>query len=236
MKFEFIDTGENNGIYNMKYDLQLVDNAGENNIPVFRVYQWKPYAISLGYNQSDDGIDIERCKSEGIDIVRRPTGGRAVYHSEELTYSVVMKVTDMSISETYRFISNKLINALGDYDINIKSVLNFEKNKLDFSKHYAKDISFACFSSSALNEVKANGKKLIGSAQRRFGDILLQHGSIILDNKHKDIILYIKNNSLRLKLQNILDRETTSLNELTGSQVNLQRLKDCLKKEFTECL
>ena len=93
MNWRFENTGTSSGVFNMEYDealaRTLMDGSGN---PTIRVYGWQPYAISLGWNQSLDEIDVERTKSEGVDVVRRPTGGRAILHANELTYSVVMQV------------------------------------------------------------------------------------------------------------------------------------------------
>ena len=128
--FEFIDTGENSGEFNMDYDLELVKKYRETKTEYIRVYEWKPYAISLGYNQKDIDVSKEKCDAAGIDIVRRPTGGRAVFHAEELTYSVVMNGEGKSVSEIYRFISEKLLDAFVKYDNELEKYLSFEKSKL----------------------------------------------------------------------------------------------------------
>ena len=93
---------------------------------------------------------------------------------------------------------------------------------------------FACFSASALNEIKANGKKLVGSAQRKLGDVVLQHGSILLNTKHKEITNFLKDERLKERVKKILDEQTISFEELTGKEVDLVRLKECIKKEFAE--
>lgn len=231
--FEFIDTGENSGKFNMDFDLELVEKYRKTKTDYIRVYEWKPYAISLGYNQKDIDINNEKCKATGIDVVRRPTGGRAVFHAEELTYSVVMDGEGKSVSEIYRFVSEKLVNAFIEYDNELEKYLSFEKSKLKFPEHYKEKSSFACFSASALNEIKANGKKLVGSAQRNFGDVVLQHGSILINTKHKEIIDYLRNERLKKTVKKILDEQTVSFEELTGKKTDLYRLKECIRKEFT---
>ena len=230
--FEFIDTNENSGEFNMDYDLELVKKYRKTRTECIRVYQWKPYAISLGYNQKDFDVSKDKCDAAGIDIVRRPTGGRAVFHVDELTYSVVMDGEGKNVSEIYRFISEKLVKAFIEYDNELEKYLSFEKSKLQFPEHYKEKSSFACFSASALNEIKANSKKLVGSAQRNFGDVVLQHGSILLNTKHKEIINYLKNERLIKTVKKILDEQTISFEELTGKEVDLERLKECIKKEF----
>jgi len=232
--YEFIDTGENSGEFNMQFDLGLVNGYKKSKTDYIRVYQWKPFAISLGYNQKNIEVSKDKCDSAGIDIVRRPTGGRAVFHAEELTYAVVMKGDGKSISEIYRLISEKLVNAFVEYDSELEKCLSFEKSRLKFPEHYKDKSSFACFSASALNEVKANGKKIVGSAQRKLGDVVLQHGSILLNAKHKEIVNFLKDERLKERVKKILDEQTISFAEVTGKKVDLERLKECIKKEFSE--
>ena len=232
--FKYIDTGENSGEFNMQFDLDLVKRFKRSKTDYVRVYQWKPYAISLGYNQKNIEVSKDKCDLAGIDIVQRPTGGRAVFHAEELTYSVVMNGTGKSISEIYRFISEKLVNAFVEYDCELERCLSFEKSRINFPEHYKEKSSFACFSASALNEIKANGKKLVGSAQRKFSDVILQHGSILLNTKHKEIVNLLKDERLKERIKKILNEQTISFEELTGKKVDLARLKECIKKEFSE--
>ena len=232
--FEYIDTGENTGEYNMKFDLELAEKVKTSGVSYIRVYQWNPYAISLGYNQANDDINEVACNADGIDVVRRPTGGRAVYHSEELTYSVVMISEDASVSAGYKYISETLMKALADYHPLISQQISFEKSSPNMAEHYKDPQSFACFSASALNEIKLNGKKLVGSAQRRFGNILLQHGSIMLDIKHKEIIKYINNEKLKDTLKKVLDAKTISFREILNEPIDVDKLKLCIKNKFLE--
>ena len=89
MIWQYINTGENTGSFNMDFDLSLVKETVPDTI-ILRLYRWNPYCISLGANQSYAGINEGKAAADGIEIVKRPTGGRAILHSEELTYSVVM--------------------------------------------------------------------------------------------------------------------------------------------------
>ena len=84
---------DQSGAYHMMRDLELAENLRDDpGVPnVLRLYSWKPYCISIGYQQDESSIDRNRCADAGVDIIRRPTGGRAVYHAEELTYAVIMR-------------------------------------------------------------------------------------------------------------------------------------------------
>ena len=120
----FIPFSINTGEYNMEYDKNLLEYSikHELNEPIFRLYGWKPACVSLGRNQSDEHINKEYCKQNNIDIVRRLTGGRALLHDNELTYSFVCPITFLKSGETviqsYKEISGALALGLKKLDIN----------------------------------------------------------------------------------------------------------------------
>jgi lipoyl(octanoyl) transferase len=115
MTWRFFNTGFNSGAFNMDNDLELVKNFS--GIPILRVYRWKPYCISLGANQQLDSVNQKRISDDGFDVVRRPTGGRAILHAEELTYSVVHPISaDVSPKQMYREINLALKKGLVLYD------------------------------------------------------------------------------------------------------------------------
>ena len=103
MKWLFLSSGLNSGKFNMKTDLYLALNL-EPDEAIFRLYQWQPYCISLGANQDENIIDYEEAKRDSIDVVKRPTGGKAILHADEITYSVIYPVTqDLSARELYQY-------------------------------------------------------------------------------------------------------------------------------------
>jgi Lipoate-protein ligase A len=228
----FIDTGENTGSFNMDFDLKLVDKVKKEGIAFLRFYQWKPFTISLGYHQSIESINTKLCEEDGIDIVKRPTGGRAILHSDELTYSVTLPFDRLSPQEIYFKINLALLDGLHHYDEKLKSV-ELEKSQIDLKNFYKLSRSIPCFSSSAKNEIKFQNKKLIGSAQRVINDVILQHGSILIGDYHKRIVDYlILNNDEKKFLKSDLDEKTISLEEIVNSEIILEKLKDCLKKRI----
>jgi lipoate-protein ligase A len=175
----------------MAIDQAMLERA-EGNRPTMRVYRWRPYCISLGYHQSAECIDLDKCLQDRIDVVRRPTGGRAVLHAEEVTYSVVIPQDDESLSgnlgEVYNAISRGLVRGIQRLGIPAE----LQKRSLDLRNHYRTSISVSCFSAAAKHEVVLNGKKLIGSAQRRFPHGILQHGSILTGSAHVLLPKYLK--------------------------------------------
>jgi len=237
--WKFIDTGFQTGKYNMDFDLELVERCRKEDTFFFRVYRWKPYAISFGYNQqklaSKQKINEEKCALDGIDVVQRPTGGRAVLHSEELTYSVIMK-SDKSVHSLYKDISYVLLNGLKNIEPDNPELkkLSFEKDNPDLRNLVKTGMYNLCFNTSIKYEINYNGRKLVGSAQRNFGDVVLQHGSILLGEHHKNIVNYLKLDDERTieRLKHEIDKKTACLNEILGREVTYKETADALIKGF----
>ena len=113
MQMHYINTGFHSGEWNMAFDVFLAVQLQKKAIlPTLRCYGWSPYAISLGYNQDDSFFNRAKIENEGINIIRRPTGGRAIYHAEELTYSIVLYAEGRSISALHNNISDALVAGL----------------------------------------------------------------------------------------------------------------------------
>lgn len=174
---KFIDYEILSGKENMQKDSELLENAVKTQAkePVFRLYGWAPACISLGRNQKDDFLDYEQMKSLGLDVVRRLTGGRALLHDDEITYSVICPADYLphggNVVGSYKDISQILIDKFSQ--IGIELTLGAEKGihtKFDY-----------CMLISTGADLCWKGKKLIGSAQFRKEGYILQHGSILFD-------------------------------------------------------
>ncbi len=232
MKWQFINTGFNTGRLNMDYDLELAGNI-QNDEAVLRLYRWKPYCISLGANQNYDSVNIEKAAADNIDIVKRPTGGRAILHSEELTYSVILPVTpDLSARNIYREINLALLEGLKIYDSKLCEA-ELENNQADFPAFYKDEKSNICFAVSAKSELKYKGKKLVGSAQRKLGNTILQHGSILCGSYHLNIVDYLnlkKENAEKIKAEMI--STTTDLQAVLNGEIDYPKLCDSIVKGF----
>lgn len=178
---KFIPYEIKNGQENMQIDSDLLDYAIANklNYPIFRLYGWKPACISLGRNQSDEFIDKEFLKQEGIDLVRRLTGGRALLHDNEITYSYICSTSYLkngeNVTKSYIEISQILIDKFQKIGIE----LNFGTTKKINTKFDY------CMLISTGADLCYEGKKLIGSAQCRKNGYILQHGSILYDYDKK---------------------------------------------------
>ena len=233
--WRFIDTRENTGEQNMRFDEMLAQSLVEGRgRPTVRIFRWKPWAISLGYNQDARDLDVERCSREGIDVVRRPTGGRAILHAEELTYSVVMFSGRKSVLQVYNDISRALVRGLALFGVDVA----LQKSQPDFREQYRQASSVPCFTSSARYEIEWRGRKLVGSAQRRFSDgvrdVVLQHGSILCGPAHRRLADYlaIENPAVVERIRRDMEAKTVDLAELTGRRVDPGELGFALRRGF----
>jgi lipoyl(octanoyl) transferase len=159
------------GAQNMAMDEAILSIG----IPTLRFYEWSPGCLSLGYGQKIADVDFERTAAAGWDIVRRPTGGRAILHIDELTYSLALPGDDPiaagDIIESYRQISEALMAGL--HHLGARPAAD-RLTKRDAAH------SPACFEMPSHYEMTFNGRKLIGSAQMRRKEGVLQHGSLPL--------------------------------------------------------
>jgi lipoate-protein ligase A len=236
INWRFENTGIRSGVFNMEYDealaRALVDGAGNSTI---RVYGWQPFAISLGWNQAKDEIDLDKTSTAGMDVVRRPTGGRAILHANELTYSVVMFVNGKNVQTIYEDISRALIAGLRELGAPVAR----EKSQPHFPSLYRHTSAIACFSSTGRYEIKCDSKKLVGSAQRRYTavdgeEVVLQHGSILLGPEHKQIVdfLNIPSEDQRIALRQELDEKTTELSTVLQRTVIFDETADAILNGF----
>jgi lipoyl(octanoyl) transferase len=230
--FRFLDSGAMRGEDNMAFDVARALEVSEGAAPpLLRVYQWQPWCISLGRHQDEADIERERAARDGIDIVRRPTGGRAILHAEELTYSVVMPHEGRGILEIYKLISEALVAGL---NLLVPGV-EMAKTQPDFQKLYKEPGSIPCFSSSARYEIEFEGRKLVGSAQRRIGNAVLQHGSLLLGDAHLRLSDYLAlDENSRRDIRSDMERHTISLRRIAGREATFEEMAECLRRGFEQ--
>ena len=143
-RWQFLNSGFHSGQYNMRLDELLARRlAAHQGLPTLRVYGWKPHAISLGYNQRENDFDTVRCAAQGVDIVRRPTGGRAILHAEELTYSVTMLSQGKNINDSYCEISRALLSGLQFLGADAE----YAQTQPNLPQFYRSRTSIPCFAS-----------------------------------------------------------------------------------------
>ncbi|GAB4132962.1 MAG: lipoate--protein ligase family protein [Ignavibacteriales bacterium] len=228
MNCELIYSGANTGEFNMKYDIELAEKVNDNN-SFFRLYEWLPYCVSLGANQSFDDVDIEKIKSDKIDLVKRPTGGRAILHAEEITYSFAIPTSSgLTSHEIYNRVSNAIVRGLKLYDERLEAV-ELENLQPDFANLLKQPQGKICFSSTAKSEIKFNGKKIVGSAQRKMKNSILQHGSILIGKFHRRLAEYILSSGFN---ENDFEEKTIEIETILDEKVDKTRLINCLFDGF----
>lgn len=217
----------------MAADEALVRAVARGARPAVRVYGWQPPAVSFGYAQRvKREIDVQKVRARGIDIVRRATGGRAVLHWHELTYSVVCAADDPamggSIGDAYRKISAGLLAGVRLLGVDA----TFESRRQTQPSPRGKILTAPCFTSTAQYEVAFHGRKLIGSAQQRIGNTLLQHGSLLLGAEHKRIADLLPDDKpgLQKRFRRELDRHTISLSEALSDAVDFDTVAAAIER------
>ncbi len=217
--WRLINTNHNDAFMNMAIDEALLTSEK----PVLRFYRWKPAALSLGYSQKMDEINLIQCEKLGIDYVRRLTGGKAVLHDKELTYSFIINedVMPKRIIDSYMVISNAILFGLKKLGINANMKEPMQKPRQ----------SSICFNEPSYYEIIANNKKLIGSAQTRRNCKVLQHGSILLNIDVEKMCSLFRNCNKRII--NLSKKSVTSIKEL-NKKVDSNALIRGIKKGFEE--
>ncbi len=224
--WRLIKTPRLSGHENMQLDLKLFNDFENGLIPsTLRIYSWRPKCISLGYSQKMDRmIDGKMVKDLGWDVVKRPTGGGIVFHNEaEVTYSLVTAIDDPMLPKglvpSYKRISEAVVLGLKQLGIIVQICNN---------SHFPVPNSRLCFSFSAEYEIVVDGKKIVGSAQKRGKRTLLQQGSIFVRNM---------GNGDYSVLKNTYDRENAvSVEDVLGRRVAFEELSEALAVGFEEVL
>jgi lipoyl(octanoyl) transferase len=223
---------------NMATDSALLADCEQGRIPpTVRLYGWSKPAITIGYSQNANAeLDLERCRELEIAIVRRPTGGRALLHHRELTYAIVAPVSlapfNRGLKATFQAVSEALL--VGLQGLGIQGDLNTGKSR----PIPGVSRSPACFASLNHCEITVDGKKLVGSAQKRTSKAFLQHGSLIIESDHVLFTSVLKFNSESERTatrQRLLD-STTSLNQVCDRKFSFEEISAALREGFRKTL
>ncbi|MEA2647491.1 MAG: lipoyl(octanoyl) transferase [Chloroflexota bacterium] len=172
------------GAENMARDRALLDElvAGRRG-PTLRFYGWAPACISLGLGQREEILDLDAVRAAGLDVVRRPTGGQALLHDDEVTYSVVASQQDPlvggTLMATYHALTEAFLSGLRD--------LGIEGEGAPCEPRPAAGLTSVCFASASAEEVLVGGRKLVASAQWRSRGAFLQHGSLLLTDRQAEL-------------------------------------------------
>jgi lipoate-protein ligase A len=203
--------------------------------PTLRFFGWHPSAVSIGYFQNvDEEINVERCRAAGVDVVRRMTGGKAVYHRDEVTYSLTAsgaeKIFPDDIILTYELISRGLARGLSMLGISadpagVDGAALKKKTKL----------SSTCFWAPSARELLVGGKKICGSAQVRRSDAFLQHGSMLMTFDASATAALTLPSSSETLCRRLRD-SVTAINEQLARPGSAEDISDALQKGLSEQL
>lgn len=230
-----VDPAPGTGAWNMALDEAIVEAvAAGASPPTLRFYQWAPPCLSLGKRQPLDGVDLVRCRQDAVDVVRRPTGGWAILHTDELTYSVAARQDDPRtagpILDAYRQLSAGLVAGL--------TLLGAQVEMSPVDPHGVHNLSAACFEVPSAYEITVAGKKLIGSAQTRPQGRVLQHGSLPLrgDIGRVADYLWFDSEENREQLRAHLLARATTLSAVLGRSVTFAEACAALCEGFAAAL
>jgi len=226
---------------NMAVDEAILQLHSEGKVPpTVRFYTWEPATLSIGYFQkAEKEIDFAELRKHQLGFVRRPTGGRAVLHDQELTYSVVVSERHpkmpSSVTEAYKVISMGLLHGFQNLNLQAEMVsLASEEEK----EKYSSPGSSACFDSPSWYELVVEGKKVAGSAQTRQKGVILQHGSILLDMDVELLFSLLKFPSERVKerMMESFRQKAVTINEVSPVRVTLANAIAAFHKGFASGL
>jgi lipoyl(octanoyl) transferase len=228
--WELIIDGAIDGKSNMAIDSALFEEVTSSSTPrtIVRFYGWSRPTLSLGRNQKiDKAVDTDYCASNGIDVVHRPTGGRAVLHDDELTYAVISNDSSYfgdTIYGNYKAVSEAL--CLGYNTLGVPAVLAPDTKKVGA---LANGADLPCFMSPSRYELMAGGRKIVGSAQRRVRNTFLQHGSMPITCDRKALAF-----ATRLQDSSLLDSEMAGLAEFLAERPTIEQLAGTFVRAFQE--
>jgi lipoyl(octanoyl) transferase len=184
MMWRLLHSTPASGADNMALDEALMQRARETGEWTLRVYSWSRPTLSLGRNQAArGGYDLGALAARNVDIVRRPTGGRAILHHREVTYSVTAPLSDAGeLGESYARINRLLVTALRELGVDAVVAGDTDTHDAGGEVARAQPALLPCFHHPSIGEIMTGGRKLAGSAQWRCDGALLQHGSILVDD------------------------------------------------------
>lgn len=209
---------------NMAIDEAVLRSRIRGNVPnTIRFYRWNPSAVSIGRFQNvHNEVNLENCEKYGVDVVRRITGGGAVYHDsqDEITYSIIVGRADLRVEDVtaaYNKICNGLTNALGLLGV-----------RADFNPGDPKNCP----------NISVNGRKISGSAQSFKGDVVLQHGTLLLSVDLEKMFTYLRVPWAKtcMEIVNVAERKITSLKKELGAEISVEQAYAALVKGFESAL
>lgn len=235
--WRFLDTAKGSAFFNMALDEAIVEAVARGqSLPTFRLYEWEPAGITIGYSQkAGDVLDYNRCMQDGIAVTRRLTGGRVVFHDREVAYSVVGPIHDPlfggNLQATYRAIGTVLLEALRACGVEV----DWSRGN-PAAREGEVPSSTPCFLSTSRFEITCRGRKMVGSAQRRFREVFLQHGSILTGPGHERIGEYLKERHGAARFAAVLALKSIDLGAASGGPADTDFLKASLFESFARAI
>lgn len=233
-EWRLLITGYHDGAMNMAIDEAITLSMADGLVPpTLRLYGWKPRCLSLGYAQRAEEVEWDECDVHEVEVVRRPTGGRAILHDKEVTYSVIVPeynpLVSGTILQSYLKISQGLLFGLRNLGLSADLVSHKDLDALGTA---------ACFDSPSFYELVVGGKKVVGSAQTRKNGILLQHGSFI---KEIDVdlifdVLKFPTQEVRNRMKQAFRRKACSLQEAAAREFSDQEIITAVNAGFSRAL
>lgn len=232
MKWRYLNTKSSSAAFNMSADEFLFEQYKIDRQPILRIYRWANPCISLGRNQdADRALNTTNCKLDNIEIVKRPTGGQAIFHlTNELSYSLIASLEDIGASakvrDSYDKICSILITCYRSLSLDAGFAKEIKANKCTDLGHE----NHLCFAQWESDDIIIANKKIGGNAQRRARDIVLQHGSIPLEFRFELARRYINS------IPDDIEKRTVALNDLLLEPLSLDQFEkkfvDTIKEKF----
>ncbi len=231
----FIDTGHMNAAMNMAFDECLLNWHSQGKIPpVLRFYHWSKPSLSVGYFQRTKSINFSGLEKHGCEFVRRLTGGSAVLHDDELTYSIVISESDpgipKSVTKAYYVLCQGILEGYKNLGIDAEFAIP--------EREAERERSAICFEKPSFYEMVVGGKKICGNAQTRKNGVLLQHGSLPLTQDADmlfDLFAFSTEEMRERRKKRFLGKATT-INEVTNRDITYDDMKQAFKKGVENAL
>lgn len=235
-KWRLVLTPPAEGAWNMAVDEAILEAIGQRLVlPTLRLYAWSTPCLSLGYAQPFREVNTDVLQKKSWQVVRRPTGGRAILHADELTYSVIAPLDEPRVKgrvlESYRRLSRALLQALALLGLPARADNQY------FTPQGAAPDGPVCFEVPSNYEITAGGKKLIGSAQARRKEGVLQHGSLPLYGdltRITQVLAYPDDTSRNQAAERLLQHATSM--ELLGKPVSWEESAQAVQEAFCRTL
>jgi lipoyl(octanoyl) transferase len=229
--WRLITTSPAHGAWNMAVDEAILEHAGRGEVPpTLRLYAWEPPCLSLGHAQPFLDVDLARLQSRGWEVVRRVTGGRAILHTDELTYSVIAPADEPrvagSLLESYNRLAGALLAAVQELGLPVE----MREDRVESNG----TPNPVCFEVPSTYEITVEGKKLIGSAQARRRQGVLQHGSLPLTGDLTRIcqaLVFADESEREQAMQRLLARATT-VESVLGREVDWDTAAQAFVRSF----